>query len=70
MPIFQCKKCDQVFEKDGLQLVIHEVTIGRVCPECLSGSTKINITIVRPCPGKPYEIGYVGVGQIDTKSKN
>ena len=52
--IFQCSSCKEVFEKDGLQLVLHETTIARICPACLVGAEGFQITAKRDRPGGPY----------------
>ena len=61
MAIFECTHCGQVFEKDGLRVVVHEKAIGHVCPECLSGSVRVTMTLIRPCPGKDYAIEYISI---------
>lgn len=57
--IFQCEKCKGIFEEKGLHLTIHGVSIGRVCPECLSGMEEIRLIIRQATPGKPYELVLV-----------
>jgi hypothetical protein len=61
MLIFQCKKCGQAFEKDGLHVIVHDNTAGRVCPECVVSAETITIILGRDAPGKPYTIQHVEV---------
>jgi hypothetical protein len=70
MAVFQCNRCKQVFENDGMHVVVHEWTAGRVCPECLANADTITIVVKRPSPGKPYEIQYVEVtkGRLDDET--
>lgn len=58
---FSCIKCKQIFEKDGLEVAVHQEEIGRICPECLAGSSKISILVTRESAGKPFVISYVEV---------
>ena len=58
MPIFECAKCGDVFEGDGLHVIVHEKSIGRVCPACITNAKRITIVLERPAPGKPYAIAY------------
>lgn len=57
--VFQCSKCREPFEQDGLQIIIHGVTVGHVCPECLANANTVSITMSRPRPGKDFAIQYV-----------
>jgi DNA-directed RNA polymerase subunit RPC12/RpoP len=58
---YTCVKCKQLFDKDGLEIAIHQEEIGRICPECLSGSSKISVLVTRESAGKPFMISYVEV---------
>lgn len=58
---FNCVKCKQVFEKDGLGVAVHQEEIGRICPECLAGSSKISILVTREQAGKPFTIACVDI---------
>ena len=57
--IFQCKKCGEVFESDGVQVIVHGKNVGRVCPACIANANRITLVIERPAPNKPYELVYV-----------
>jgi len=59
MAIFQCKKCGQSFEKDGVQVIVHDNTVGRICPACVASADTITVVLVREAPGKPYAIQRV-----------
>ena len=61
MAIFECTHCGQVFENNGLRVVVHEKAIGHICPECLSGNVRITFTLVRSSPGKDFQIEWVEV---------
>ena len=61
MAIFECTHCGQVFENNGLRVVVHEKAIGHLCSECLSGNTRITFTLIRAHPGKDYAIEYVSL---------
>lgn len=61
MAIYECKKCMDVFEGDGLHVIVHEKSAGRVCPACLVNAERITVIIERLRPGKPYTIKYVEV---------
>jgi hypothetical protein len=56
---FECDQCHNTFEKDGLQVILHEKTVGRVCPACLANANTITVTIARPRPGKDFNIYHV-----------
>jgi DNA-directed RNA polymerase subunit RPC12/RpoP len=58
---YTCVKCKQLFEKDGLEVAVHQEEIGRICPECLSGSSRISVHVTRESAGKPFVISYVEV---------
>jgi hypothetical protein len=71
MAVFQCKKCGQPFEKDGVHAIVHDRTAGRVCPECVANAETITVIIGREAPGKPYVIQHVEVALHDeTHVKN
>lgn len=53
--IYQCSACGEVFEKDGLELIVHERCVVRICPGCLSGKSKVQVTIGKERPGKPFK---------------
>jgi hypothetical protein len=57
--IFKCFKCKEVFEADGVQIVVHEKTVGRVCPACMAGAGTIQLVLQQKSPGQPYTLGYV-----------
>jgi len=59
--IFKCKKCDGVFEADGIQIVVHEQTIGRVCPSCIAGAKHVQLVLYQKSPGQPYELKHVEI---------
>lgn len=59
MAIFQCKKCGQTFEKDGVYVIVHDKAAGRICPECMASAETITIILGREAPGKPYTIQRV-----------
>lgn len=58
---YDCVKCKQIFEKDGLEVAVHQEEVGRICPECLASSSKISILITRERAGKPFVISYVEI---------
>jgi hypothetical protein len=41
-----------------MQVIVHEKTVGRVCPACLANANTITVTISRPRPGKDFIICY------------
>lgn len=55
---FTCIKCKQVFEKEGLAVEVHSEVIGRLCPECLAGKSKVTIVILRDAPKRTFTVGY------------
>jgi len=57
--IYQCSKCRGTFEKDGLQIIMHNQVAAWLCPECVSGADTVTISITREGAGKPYEFGHV-----------
>lgn len=67
MVVFECKKCGDAFEGDGLHVVMHEKSSGRVCPSCLAGARRVTIVVERERPGKPYEIAHV---EVEISNKN
>jgi hypothetical protein len=54
--IFQCAACKEAFEQDGLQLILHEENVLRICPGCLANSNSISLTISRRAPGRPFKL--------------
>jgi DNA-directed RNA polymerase subunit RPC12/RpoP len=56
--VFVCSKCGETFEADGLQVIIHDQSVGRVCPACLAGARTIHLVIVQEAPGKPFTIKH------------
>ena len=60
-PSYTCVKCKQLFEKDGLEVAVHQEELGRICPECLSGSNKISMLVTRESAGKPFGIAYIEI---------
>lgn len=68
MAIFQCKKCGQVFEKDGTHVVVHDISAGRICPECTANAATITIVLERVAPGKTYLIKHVETTPYETNS--
>lgn len=56
--IFQCKRCSEVFESDGVQVIVHGKNVGRVCPACIANADRITLVIERAAPNKPYELVY------------
>lgn len=58
---YTCVKCKQIFEKNGLEVAVHQEEIGRICPECLAGSSKISILVTRDQAGKPFLIACVDI---------
>lgn len=50
--IFQCKKCNEPFESNGLQIIAHEQTVGHICPACLANAKSVHIILVQPRPGE------------------
>lgn len=59
--IYKCSKCQNVFEKSGLQLIIHDVAAGQVCPECIAGAQTIHLVIERTSNTPTYELRHVDV---------
>ena len=69
MVVFECKKCGDVFEEDGLHVIIHDKSVGRVCPACLANAERITVVVERERPGKPYVIAHVGIEVPDANEK-
>jgi len=61
MVVFECAKCRETFHDDGLHIIIHELSAGRVCPACLANAERITVVLERSAPGKPYELTYTAV---------
>lgn len=59
--IFKCKKCGGVFEADGIQIVVHEKTIGRICPGCISGAAHVQLILHQKSPGLPFELKHIEI---------
>lgn len=58
--IFKCDKCKEVFEAgNGVQIIVHEKTVGHVCPACIAGAETIQLIIQQKVPGKTYTVEYV-----------
>jgi len=53
--VFQCSHCKEVFESDGLKIIVHGQCISEICPACLAGKDRIQITIGKERPGKPFK---------------
>lgn len=56
---FQCAKCKETFEADGVQVIVHGQTVGRVCPACVAGSEAIQLILHQKSPGQPFTLEYV-----------
>lgn len=51
--IFKCAKCHEVFEAgNGVQIIVHEQTVGRVCPACIAGAVSIQLILQPKTPGQ------------------
>lgn len=60
--IFECAKCGEVFEAgNGIQVIVHEQTVGRVCPACIAGATSIQLILQPKTPGKPPMLTHVEI---------
>jgi hypothetical protein len=59
--IFQCFKCQTVFESAGLQVIVHDQVAGYVCPACIANAETIHVVLNCPSPGKPFSIAAVEV---------
>lgn len=60
--ILECSKCGEVFEAgNGVQIIIHEQTVGRVCSACIAGAESIQLILHRKVPGKPYKLEHIEV---------
>ena len=60
--IFECAKCREVFEAgNGIQIIVHENTVGRVCPACIAAATSIQLILQPKTPGKPPELTHVEI---------
>lgn len=65
---FICVKCQETFESHGLQLVLHEADVGRVCPSCIASAQTLHLVVERVAPNK-YELKHVDVQRDDLLSK-
>lgn len=68
--VFECAKCGDVFEGDGLHVIVHETSAGRVCPACLTNAGRVTVIVERERPGKPYEIVYTEIKVSDDVEEN
>jgi len=60
--IFECAKCKEVFEAgNGVQIVVYEKTIGRICPACMAGAQTIQLILQQKSPGQAYTLEYIDV---------
>jgi hypothetical protein len=60
--IFECVKCCEIFEAgNGIQVIVHGQTIGRVCPACIAGARSIQLILQPKKPGKPPTLTHVEI---------
>lgn len=52
--LFQCDSCAEPFHDDGLHVSIHGQAVVHVCPGCLSGSKRFQVSLKRESLRKPY----------------
>jgi len=57
--IFQCANCKETFEQDGLQVIVHDKSVLRICPTCLANANTVTVTISRRAPGRPFEFALL-----------
>jgi Holliday junction resolvase len=58
--VFQCSKCNETFESDGLQVIAHGQSIGYVCPSCVAGAKTVMLILEQKMPGQ-FELKVVEV---------
>ena len=56
--IYQCNKCSEVFEADGLQVIAHGKVVGRVCPACIANAKTVLLILEQKTPGE-FELKVV-----------
>lgn len=60
--IFECAKCHEVFEAgNGIQIIVHEQSVGRVCPACVAGAESIQLILQPKTPGQPLVLTHVEI---------
>lgn len=66
--IYVCTKCGETFESQGVQIIVHDETIGHVCPSCIAGADSFHLIVQRVAAGK-YTLKHVEVQRSDLPSK-
>lgn len=56
--VFECAKCGETFQGDGVHIIVHERSVGRICPACLSSAKRVTVVLERSSPAKAYTIAY------------